>query len=429
MNRRAIIYPLIILVLAATAVLVVRSGRKATDEQVRLERILSLLELDHELLWRQRPNLRTALDGWTVATDGHGFRISAAHSGGNSVGDGDGNGDGDRGGREPVRIVTFGASPTFGYGAGETENYPFAAESLLRERGFDAEVKNAGQIGYSSYQGRMLIERQADSLQPDIATVSYMVNDIDRLRFFFSNGKPDSEVEPPSRLRSNVVNFLDRVPGSTALQRAGNRIFGSQANERRCRVIREISRRRVEPGEYARNLVRIRDILSERGASVLFVALPFRLPEPVPPEPPGIEAALYRADSLLAAGAVDESWREILRIRELDPFSSRGSYLEAKVLDLRGEKESAEEAWCRAVEEIIYDCARDAALYNDIMRSVAEKTGTPLLDVSKSLEETGDAALFFLEGDYIHPSARGHAFIGRLLVEKLAGMITGNPAE
>lgn len=442
MNRRAVIYPVVILVLLAAGVFVFRSGRTVADEQLRLERILSILELDPELLWRQRPNLATRFEGSAVTTDRDGFRISrtrerviprenaaaktreAADPGppGDS-GCGDhmaGSADGD-----PLRIVTFGASPTFGYGAEEAETYPRVAESLLRDRGFDAVVINAGQIGYSSHQGRGLIRKYVDALQPDIATVSYMVNDIDRLRFFFSNGLSDSEVSPPSRFRSTLFNLFDRTPGLTTLRRLRNRVIMSLAGERPCRAIYEVSRIRVLPGEYEENLLGIRNTLAEHGVSPLFIAVPFRLPEPIPPAPPRVEDALDGIDSLVDAGASDAVWSEVMRIRELDPFSSRSSYLEGRVLELRGEAGAAKEVYCRAVKEIIYDCARDASRYNGIMRSVARKTGTPLLDVTAALGGAHAEMSLFLEGDYIHPNARGHAIIGRCLAEQLVRMISG----
>ena len=47
----------------------------------------------------------------------------------------------------PVRIVALGASNTEGFGVSTWEAYPVRLQALLKARGIDAEVINAGQSG------------------------------------------------------------------------------------------------------------------------------------------------------------------------------------------------------------------------------------------------------------------------------------------
>ncbi len=77
------------------------------------------------------------------------------------------------------RVVALGDSSTFGWGVDPEETYPRRLEALLRERhpGMKVEVINLGVCGYSSFQGRILLERDALAFQPDVVTISYGSND------------------------------------------------------------------------------------------------------------------------------------------------------------------------------------------------------------------------------------------------------------
>lgn len=63
------------------------------------------------------------------------------------------------GNASPVLIVALGASNTAGWGVGEAQAWPAIVERLLRERGLDARVVNAGISGNTT--GEMLARLDA----------------------------------------------------------------------------------------------------------------------------------------------------------------------------------------------------------------------------------------------------------------------------
>src|SRR6266850_7069858 len=81
------------------------------------------------------------------------------------------------------RILCMGDSSTFGWGVESDENYPSLMEKDLSRRhpGMRIEVVNLGVCGYSSLQGRILLEREGLKFAPDLVTLSYGSNDWSRV--------------------------------------------------------------------------------------------------------------------------------------------------------------------------------------------------------------------------------------------------------
>jgi len=81
------------------------------------------------------------------------------------------------------RIVCLGDSSTFGWGVGGEDAYPalLEREVALRHPGLRVEVVNLGICGYSSLQGRVLLEREALRYEPDVVSLSYGSNDWSRV--------------------------------------------------------------------------------------------------------------------------------------------------------------------------------------------------------------------------------------------------------
>lgn len=135
---------------------------------------------DRHLFYRLRPNVAVPLTDvmappgirertrWTLRTNAHGFPgrevVPGPHPG-------------------TYRIVCMGDSSTFGWGVESDEAYPALLEAELRRRHPDLrfEVVNLGVCGYSSFQGRVLMEREALRWEPDLVTFSYGSNDWSRV--------------------------------------------------------------------------------------------------------------------------------------------------------------------------------------------------------------------------------------------------------
>src|SRR5690606_12738629 len=103
---------------------------------------------------------------WSVHTNGRGFRTPAFE---------------DRPAAGVLRIVALGDSSTFGWGVEHFAAWPERLRSALARRWNlprgRIEVINLGVPGYSSFQGRVLLERTALGLAPDLVVWSYLAND------------------------------------------------------------------------------------------------------------------------------------------------------------------------------------------------------------------------------------------------------------
>lgn len=123
------------------------------------------------------------------------------------------------------RIVTIGASTTYSIDVQDYKNsYPRLLEQYLRESGFEhVEVINAGVVAYTSYQNLINVQFRALPLQPDLIIVYQGFNDIpERFVYPYSRylGDRSGSVEA-----SNTDIFMpDILEYSTALRILGIRI-------------------------------------------------------------------------------------------------------------------------------------------------------------------------------------------------------------
>lgn len=384
-----------------------------SPDLARLERILALLERDADLLWRQRSDLDTTFEGAGVLTDGDGFRLVSSAS------------DYPAGGPEP-KIVCMGASPTFGYGVAAQEAYPHLTEALLQEQRPGAQVLNAGQIGFSSWQGRRLFEAYIDAWAPDLLTVSYVVNDIDRWRFYGSDGKSDDDTEPPSAFGAWMSSAVNGFAPTAWLIRHRNRILAKLFAGVSQRARYELAHVRSSAESYERNLRWFRQECQSRGLPLVFIKMPFRLPYAVPDADPRMASQLENAARLLDEEKVSDAMALIQEALTWDAEGSRVHYLHGRLLEIAGDDEAAREAYAKATHNVIHDCARDARTYNAILERVARETGTPLVDPTKALgADQADMALF-LPGDYIHPNVEGHERIAACLTSAVRRVLDGD---
>lgn len=143
-----------------------------------LSRYYDLYEWDRFLFYRLRPDVNTELidvfappraleqSRWNVHTNSRGFRTPEFA---------------DATAPGVVRIVVLGDSSTFGWGVEHFETYAEQLGTALARRwSIDRsriEIVNLGVPGYSSFQGRVLLERFALGLDPDVIVWSYLSND------------------------------------------------------------------------------------------------------------------------------------------------------------------------------------------------------------------------------------------------------------
>lgn len=411
MKRRPFIRFIWIGVLLALFIVIVEwAGHGGSKDLARLERILALLQVHPDFLWRQRPNLDTAFEGAAVVTDSRGFRVTSSSC---------------ESPEDSFQIVALGASPTFGYGVEADQAYPGVAQSRLRRDYPNVEIENAGQVGYSSLQGLRLFKRYVEIWSPDLITVSYVVNDIDRLRFFFSNGRDDDRTEPPSPCKAKISNLLRRFWPTAYLLRNQRRILLKLTVNRSRRGQYELTHVRSRADNYERNLRQFVEICRERDIRLVFIKMPFRLPEAIPAEVPGVGERVKEVEKRILEGEREEAREIIDSILQQDPHGSLPYYLKGRLLEGGGDASGAKEAYDSAMEHLICDCARDARRYNAIMETVAQESGIPLVDPTTVLGDFKANMAFFLPGDYIHPNPEGHTVIGNCLAKAIARALSG----
>lgn len=78
--------------------------------------------------------------------------------------------------QQPVRIVAFGGSSTFGQGVERYDAYPAKLEAALRARGHNVTVTNAGVSGDKTTDGLARLDRAVPA-GTDIVIVEYGIND------------------------------------------------------------------------------------------------------------------------------------------------------------------------------------------------------------------------------------------------------------
>lgn len=123
-----------------------------------------LWEPDSEIGFRNRANLTHRIFGKLVChTNGAGFRSRRDFSTDKVPG--------------RFRIVGVGDSVMWGSGVNQEDSFLGMLQRLLAEELPDLEVINAGVVGYSTYQERLLFEERVVSYAPDLVLVNFCSND------------------------------------------------------------------------------------------------------------------------------------------------------------------------------------------------------------------------------------------------------------
>lgn len=123
-----------------------------------------ILEPDDTLFWRIRRNMDTRIRGRVSDSSELDFNVSTDMSGQRKTP------------KLPTpshTILFLGDSCTFGIGVDDDETFP----SLVQNQFANVQCLNAGVPGYSSYQGRRLLETTSFELTPDIAVICFLFND------------------------------------------------------------------------------------------------------------------------------------------------------------------------------------------------------------------------------------------------------------
>lgn len=260
---------------------------------------------DPVLFWRLRPNVERAIWDFTVvSTNAQGLRHDRPIE--------------SRKPRGRFRIVCVGDSVTFGFRVplvfpdapdqyDRTDGpYPLRLERLLRAEfpDRDIEVIALAVPGYSSFQGRILLEDTIDWLEPDVVVICFGFNDVAHKHF------PDHV----TMARGFVPTALRTLMSSSQALLHTWRWWTTRPGP--TPVLPEPGPR-VALADYLTNVTAMADLAVERGAKVLVVGAVYRDRKTNPPE--ATRMSLYRANLGAAMASVAIPY---LRIDELTEDSA-----------------------------------------------------------------------------------------------------------
>ena len=354
------------------------------DPKLSIAESLSVIcREDPLMLWRQRSGLKIKFYGKDVRTNNMGLR--GADFSKKKKGD-------------VNRIICMGASSTFGWGVAEEQTYPFLLEKMLRRNAklYDVEVLNAGQIGFTTFQGKIFLEKHILDYSPDLITVAYILNDIDRCRFLRNEKKHDSELTVSSQWKIALKNIVFR----SKIYLIGKRVLVKVARKNEkflTYVLRrqyENAKIRVSPEQYRDNLIKIAAICKANNIELIFLKMPVRLMHP----------KLTKEEKFLMLGGV----------------LSDSMYKRACSFQAGGDYEKAIADFKKARDYQVIECQRDGESYQKIMSKAAREQGLAIVDISKLFKAENDMSLLFNgPRDPIHPSGIGHEIIAKALYKNI----------
>ncbi|MEO6097908.1 MAG: tetratricopeptide repeat protein [Fibrobacteria bacterium] len=357
------------------------------------------------------------------------------------------------------RIFAVGGSTTYGHPWRDPVSYCGWLRELLPAADSSRawEVINAGGISYASYREAKLIEEIA-RYQPDLILVYSGHNEFLEERTY----RKVAAIPGPLRAFSSL---LDHTRTFTVMRRALRRAKPGSTAESPAKDDRpslspevdEVLARTIGPETYVRDdslragvlehyrisLERMAALAKSAGARVLFLTTPANERDCTPfksESTPGIRPedraavtlALGVADSLETAGRHAELSVMLDSIVLRDPRNADLLYRAGKAAMAAGRYAEAKRLLVRALEEDVCPL-RALPTMRDIVRDVAQRTGSELLDVTASLEQKTRARLGHdILGepefvDHVHLSIDEYRAIAMQVIGKLAALGEAKP--
>jgi lysophospholipase L1-like esterase len=319
------------------------------------------------------------------------------------------------------RILVLGPSSTFGWGVPEEKTYARTLEKRLRQyMHSQVSIINAGQIGFSSWQGVRFYQQELQQLHPTVLVIAYGVNDVDRHRFFYNNDQPDPIALPPETYsydrNLDLLLFPQVIPRHIRLFLFKR--FGCPGNQRETSLLIP---HRVPEESFAEQIETLVREGTRDKTDLILMTSPFGLL----PYPPTLSPAATNARSALQNGkrAMEaQKWEEALthfqESLKWDPRQCDIHYFRSTCYSRMRDCRRAREAFRKALEEEPHRVAGDILIYNDIMRALAREAGAFIVDAERLLPPGADN--LFL--DPVHPTAIGHERIAQALLDAILHM-------
>lgn len=111
-----------------------------------------------------------------------------------------------------LRVVCLGGSTTYSSGVEDyRQSYPFLLNEALKEKGFDAEVINAGVEGYSSMGSYINYLLKVEDLNPDVLIIYHAINDLNSRMVWPSEAYLPDESGSFSPSEPSGYNYLRKL--------------------------------------------------------------------------------------------------------------------------------------------------------------------------------------------------------------------------
>ncbi len=221
-----------------------------------LDKILNVIEEDSVLFWKNRSNLDLDFYGARIHTDKQGFRLVSQQKDWNN---------------SKNRFLVLGPSPCFGWGVRDEDTYSSIMQRELSAKRIDVSIKNASQIGYSSYQGKLLFEQIINSSikAPTHIFITYIVNDVDYSRFYYSSSIEDDLVQPRSKIVVTMNNFIARYSMYKLIRQLLKKNVAKDAK----------ATQRIGLTLYRKNIEEMINVAKKNNIKVYLGLYPLRLPD------------------------------------------------------------------------------------------------------------------------------------------------------
>jgi lysophospholipase L1-like esterase len=304
--------------------------------------------------------------------------------------------------RRGKRIVFIGDSNTFGFGVRTEESFAEVTERLLP----GVHAINLAVSGYSSYQGRLVVERDLAPLRPDAVVLSFNFNDRATL------GEPDG----PERFRQDydmtgIGQTLARAAAVSYMTRASTALLQrSGLLQPFPPVDPETLRPRVDEAHYRDNLAAMITGVHKAGAQPILLVLG---DNPIASYHLRLGVAALSTDAQLAIGHLEmaltstPALRELARLHLIRAYRLAGRTDKiAKLLQIKPAPES-------------YRMVRLDTDYHVIMREVGAARDVEVVEGVAALQPEHYI-------DICHFNAAGHTTVAAALAPKLARVLSAS---
>jgi len=351
-----------------------------------------ILQVDGVLGWKQRAHLHTTFLGLPLSTNELGWRIALPAD------------------QATTSVLILGPSSTFGWGVAEEDTYSAQLQTLV---GASTTVLNAGEIGFSTYQGMKLYQEPAvASLRPAAVVIAYGVNDLDRSRFYFQSDDTDEQAFSAGH-SSIQIAALNAFYDSALLD-----VFSKAASEFRAAYAAPpvpykpprdpVPPVRVPLDDSMANIRTIIETARARGANPILLTTWTNDPDvPLRPEAQALfekgKEAWSRSDTDGARSFMQEAIAS-------DATLTDAYYYLAAAEAAENNDAQARQYFVQARASEPYRIARDVDAYNAALAELAREEKVPLIDIRQLFAGKPDDALF-VSGDAIHFSKAGNVLV------------------